>query len=190
MKHERKKPVGPFAFVLEVEFLDRLGEVVRSHQAKSVSALIRTALEQYDFADVMFVRPAQVQVAVRLPLEIRRNLKKVARTKHTSVGQLVRAAVEAYLPQLEAAVPPEQPTPAEEVAPIEHPAPAVATVAVVESLPTLELEPPPVKRLAPAPPAKKKPRSAPQKKRHPVVQKTSRPMVRQKGRSMTLKRRR
>ena len=188
MKHERKKPVGPFAFVLEVEFLDRLGEVVRSHQAKSVSALIRTALEQYDFADVMFVRPAQVQVAVRLPLEIRRNLKKVARTKHTSVGQLVRAAVEAYLPQLEAAVPPEQPTPAEEVAPIERPAPAVAAVAVVEPLPTLE--PPPVKRLAPAPPAKKKPRSAPQKKRPPVVQKTSRPMVRQKGRSMTLKRRR
>jgi len=39
---------------------------------------------------------------VRLPVEIRRQLKKTARAKHTSVGHLVRAAVEAYLPELEA----------------------------------------------------------------------------------------
>ena len=33
---------------------------------------------------------------------LRRQLKKTARSKHTSVGHLVRAAVEAYLPELEA----------------------------------------------------------------------------------------
>lgn len=92
--------------MLEVEFIDRLSEPVRDGKAKSVSEIIRTALERYDFANVVVMLPVQVQISVRLPVEIRRILKKVARSKHTSEGQLVRAAVEAYLPELEAAAPP------------------------------------------------------------------------------------
>ncbi len=93
--------VGPLAFQLEVEFLDRLTEPVRDQKAKSVSDIIRTALARYDFTNMVVVRTAQVLVSVRLPVEIRRTLKKTARAKHTSVGQLVRTAVEAYLPLLE-----------------------------------------------------------------------------------------
>ena len=93
----------PFPIQMEVAFLDRLSEPVRDGKARSVSAIIRTALEQYDFSDVLVLHPQQLQISVRLPLELRRQLKKTARTKHTSVGHLVRAAVEAYLPELEAA---------------------------------------------------------------------------------------
>ena len=85
-----------------MEFLDRLSEPVRDGKAKSVSDIIRTALGRYDFSDVLVMHPSQLQISVRLPVEIRRQLKKTARTKHTSVGHLVRAAVEAYLPELEA----------------------------------------------------------------------------------------
>jgi len=95
----------PFPITLEVEFLDRLSEPVRDGRAKSVSAIIRTALEQYDFSNIVVVRSAQLQVSVRLPAEIRKSLKKLSRAKQTSVGQLVRAAVEAYLPKLEAIAP-------------------------------------------------------------------------------------
>jgi len=95
------KSARPFPIQLEVELLDRLSEPVREGRAKSVSAIIRTALERFDFANVVVVRPAQLLISVRLPTEIRRNLKQISRTKHTSIGQLVRAAVEAYLPQLE-----------------------------------------------------------------------------------------
>jgi Arc/MetJ-type ribon-helix-helix transcriptional regulator len=98
----------PFPVTLEVEFLDRLSEPVREGRAKSVSDIIRTALAQYDFSNVVVLHPSQLQISVRLPVEIRRNLKKISRAKHTSVGQLVRAAVEAYLPQLETAVPAEK----------------------------------------------------------------------------------
>jgi predicted DNA-binding protein len=94
----------PFPVTIEVEFLDRLSEPVREGRAKSVSAIIRTALEQYDFSNVVVMRPSQLQISVRLPSEIRKNLKKISRTKHTSIGQLVRAAVEAYLPKLEKAL--------------------------------------------------------------------------------------
>ena len=97
------KTPKPFPLTMEVEFIDRLSEPVRDKKAKSVSEIIRTALERYDFANVVVMHPVQVQISVRLPVEIRRTLKKVARSKHTSEGQLVRAAVEAYLPELEAA---------------------------------------------------------------------------------------
>lgn len=96
-----KSSIGPLAITMDVEFVDRLADPVRAGKARNVSAIIRAALERYDFTDVMFLKPAQVSISVRLPLELRRALRKVARTKHTSVGQLVRAAVEAYLPLLE-----------------------------------------------------------------------------------------
>ena len=96
------KTASPFPITIEVEFLDRLSEPVRDGRAKSVSAIIRTALEQYDFSTVVVMRPSQLQISVRLPGEIRKNLRKISRTKHTSIGQLVRAAVEDYLPKLEA----------------------------------------------------------------------------------------
>jgi Arc/MetJ-type ribon-helix-helix transcriptional regulator len=96
------KAPRPFPIQMEVEFIDRLSEPVRDGKAKSVSDIIRAALGRYDFTDVLVLHPAQVQISVRLPVEIRRQLKKTARAKHTSVGHLVRAAVEAYLPELEA----------------------------------------------------------------------------------------
>jgi len=95
----------PFPVTMEVEFLDRLSEPVREGRAKSVSEIIRQALERYDFSNVVVLHPNQLQISVRLPAGIRRTLKKVSRNKHTSVGQLVRAAVEAYLPELEALAP-------------------------------------------------------------------------------------
>jgi predicted DNA-binding protein len=104
------KAPKPFPIQMEVEFLDRLSEPVRDGKAKSVSNIIRAALERYDFSDVLVIHPAQLQVSVRLTPDIRRQLKKTARAKHTSVGHLVRAAVEAYLPELEALPSPDVPT--------------------------------------------------------------------------------
>lgn len=92
--------------MLEVEFVDRLSEPVRDRKAKSVSEIIRTALARFDFSNVVVVRSPQVQISVRLPPETRRLLRKNARAKHTSEVQLIRAAVEAYLPELEAAAAP------------------------------------------------------------------------------------
>ncbi len=101
------KTPKPFPVQMEVEFLDRLSEPVRDGKAKSVSDIIRTALVRYDFSDVLVMHPAQLQISVRLPSEVRRQLKKTARAKHTSVSHLVRPAVEAYLPELEALPTPE-----------------------------------------------------------------------------------
>lgn len=92
----------PLTIQLEVEFLDRLSEPVREGKARSVSDLIRTAIERFNFENVLVAHISHLMISVRLQDEVRRTLKRVARQKHTSIGHLVRAAVEAYLPILEA----------------------------------------------------------------------------------------
>lgn len=101
---EKSDGNAPFAMMLDVEFLDRLNEPVRQGKAPSVSAVIRSALARFDFNNLLVLHPAQLQISVRLPARIRQQLKKTARAKHTTIGQLVRAAVENFLPQLEAEV--------------------------------------------------------------------------------------
>ncbi|HVU17303.1 MAG TPA: ribbon-helix-helix protein, CopG family [Candidatus Didemnitutus sp.] len=93
---------APLAIQLEVEFLDRLNEPVRDGKARSVSEIIRNALENFDFSNVVVMHPAQLQISVRLPDDVRRTLRRVAKAKHTSIGHLVRAAVESHLPKVEA----------------------------------------------------------------------------------------
>lgn len=143
----------PFPIQLEVEFLDRISEPVRDGKARSVSDIIRTALARYDFANVIVLKPAQLQISVRLPAMIRQNLRRIARTKHTSVGQLVRAAVEAYLPQLESGA----------VDQLEIP--ALPPVPAAESV----LAPPPARRKRKRRPAKKPAGKKPAAKKRPAA---------------------
>lgn len=147
------KNFRPFPIQLEVEFLDRISEPVRDGRAKSVSDIIRTALARYDFANIIVLKPAQLQISVRLPAMIRQNLKRISRTKHTSVGQLVRAAVEAYLPQLESGAVDQLEIPVVPAAPVE----SVLT-------PPVPRKRRPAKR-KPAARAKAKPRTKARKKR-------------------------
>lgn len=160
-----EKDKRPFAIQLEVEFLDRLSEPVRDGRAKSVSEIIRAALERFDFNNVVVVRPAQLLISVRLPGGIRAALKRTARAKHTSVGQLVRAAVESYLPQLEAgdSAQLEMPIPH-----VELPEPeAAAEPAAAEPAPR-SAAPAKTKRARPAARKKSRPKKSPRPKPRPV----------------------
>jgi len=149
----------PFPIQLEVEFLDRLSEPVRDGRAKSVSDIIRTALERFDFSNVVVVHAAQVAISVRLQPEIRRNLKQISRAKHTSVGQLVRAAVEAYLPQLESGAVDQLEIPAVPVPPVVE---SVLVPGARKTKPKAKKKRPAEKKPKPARPA---PRKAKAKKR-------------------------
>lgn len=98
-----KRPsTRPFPIMLEVELLDRLSEPVRDGRAKSVSAVIRDALEDFDFGNVVVVKPNLVQISVRLPQPLRATIERVSRQQHVSVVHLLRAALEAHLTRLEA----------------------------------------------------------------------------------------
>ncbi len=87
----------PFPLTLEADFLERLTERVEDGHAKSVSAVIRQALEEFDSALVPLAPPAPVTISVRLPAPVRESLRELARLRQTSIGQLVRLAVEDHL---------------------------------------------------------------------------------------------
>lgn len=91
----------PFAIMLDTDLLDRLTGVVQSGKARSVSALIRDALEPFDFDEYQVIRPSQKLISVRLPIEVRDGLKQAAETKQTTVTHLVRTALEHFLVELD-----------------------------------------------------------------------------------------
>ena len=87
--------------MLDTDLLDRLTDVVQSGKARSVSALIRDALEPFDFDEYQVIRPSQKLISVRLPIEVRDALKQSAETKQTTVSHLVRTALEHFLVELD-----------------------------------------------------------------------------------------
>lgn len=157
----------PFPMLLDVAFRARLDEAVRAGRAVSVSALIRTALEGFDPAAVVPSRPAQVALSVRLGAETREMLRAAARTQGTSIGQLVRAAVEAHLgpPVEEPPAPPPPVKPTGIVRSRTKPAPKPAPPRPVRPIAPSSAD---AARPAPAPRPKKttaKPRVRPARKR-------------------------
>lgn len=158
-----KEDNRPFPMVLEVELLDRMSEPVREGRVKSVSEIVRRALERFDFQNLVVLKRNLLQISVRLPAALRHDLLRHSRKQHTSIGHLVRAAVEAYLPELETGADRQLEMP------IETP--------LLEST---EGAPPP----APAPPKRKRPASR-RKKTSPAGKRGAR---KTRGRTMTKKR--
>lgn len=90
----------PFAMALDAELLERIRQPVVDGLARSVSALIRDALDQIEWDQVVVEKPVQEIISVRLPSDLRETLKRVADREECSVGFLVRFAVDRYLPNL------------------------------------------------------------------------------------------
>lgn len=155
----------PFAIQLDVELLDRLNEPVRAGKAPNVSALIRDALERLDVSRVVVLHPAQLLISVRLPAAKRQELRRAALRMNTSIGQLVRIAVDAYLPTLEAETTEAAEAPAQQPAP-ELPAPAaVPEVAAQPAKPRPRRKPKPTSKAKPKSKPKAKPKAAPAKRK-------------------------
>lgn len=82
---------------LDTDLLDQLSEIVAAGKARSVSALIRDALELFDLDAFTLIKPQQKMVSVRLPVEVREMLKQTATAHSTTLSHLVRTALENYL---------------------------------------------------------------------------------------------
>jgi Arc/MetJ-type ribon-helix-helix transcriptional regulator len=162
----------PFPMLLEVAFRARLEEAVRAGRAASVSALIRTALGNFDPSTVVPDRPPQVAISVRLGAEQREMLRAAAQTQGTSIGHLVRAAVEAHLGVTDE-VPPPPPPPAKPSGVVRSrskPRPKPAPPKPAPPRAVRPAAPPPARPARPAPGARPKrtvakPRARPGRKR-------------------------
>lgn len=86
---------APLTFDLPVSLISKIEHCRRGHGLKTASDVIRLALEQYDFESCKPAHDPHRQISVRISARQRASLKRYARSKRVSVGELLRFALEA-----------------------------------------------------------------------------------------------
>lgn len=85
---------APVTFDLPLELLAKIETSRKRLQLGTVSDVVRAALDRFDFAACQPEVTPHRQISVRLTSEQRKTLKRFARLKSVSVGELLRLAVE------------------------------------------------------------------------------------------------
>lgn len=92
----RSRPVSaPLTFDLPESLIAKMEAVRDSHGLKTVSELVRHAIAEFDFASCDFATDPYRQISVRVGTAQRSLLKRIARQKHASVGEVLRQAIDA-----------------------------------------------------------------------------------------------
>jgi Arc/MetJ-type ribon-helix-helix transcriptional regulator len=86
---------SPLTFEVTEEMLARLEACRRGHGYVSASAVVRAALAAFDFAGCRPAKAKHRQLSVRVSAEQRALLRRHARLKRVSVGELLRLALAA-----------------------------------------------------------------------------------------------
>lgn len=87
-------PSAPLTFDLPVSLISKIEACRRGHALKTASEVIRMAIDAYDFDGYKPARDPHRQISVRISGRQRATLKRYARTKRASVGELLRLALE------------------------------------------------------------------------------------------------
>jgi hypothetical protein len=85
---------APLTFDLSLSLIGKIDSLRRKHGLKTASEVVRHAIDAYDFEACAPVRDPHRQVSVRLTSAQRAMLKRYARKKDVSVGELLRFALE------------------------------------------------------------------------------------------------
>jgi Arc/MetJ-type ribon-helix-helix transcriptional regulator len=94
MAKTNRKPSAPLTFDLPESLIERIETVRRGHGFKTASEVVRTAIAGYDFDRAEPSRDPHRQISVRITPDQRATLKRYARQKDASVGELLRLALE------------------------------------------------------------------------------------------------
>ena len=88
-----KKSATPVTFDLPLDLLAKIEVCRKNIGVESASAVIRAALDRFDFVGCHPVTTPHRQISVRLTAEQRTALKRYAKIKDVSVGVLLRMAL-------------------------------------------------------------------------------------------------
>jgi len=97
MAKKSRKPSAPLTFDLPESLISRIETCRRGHGFKTASEVVRTAIAGYDFDACKPSRDPHRQISVRITSDQRTMLKRYARQKDASIGELLRLALE-FLP--------------------------------------------------------------------------------------------
>ena len=94
MAKKHRKISAPLTFDLPVSLIARIDACRRGHGFKTASEVVRLAIGSYDFEGCKPARDPHRQISVRVTADQRAMLKRYARVKDASVGELLRLALE------------------------------------------------------------------------------------------------
>ncbi len=92
---------SPLTFDLPLSLLDKIETQRKRLGLASTSEVVRHALAEFDLAKFESSTEARRQISVRLPASDKASLAKVAKKQQVSLGEILRAAVDA-LPEKKA----------------------------------------------------------------------------------------
>jgi len=85
---------APLTFDLPLSLITRIEAIRRGRALKSASEVVRLAIELCDFDDCELDHDPRRQISVRITARQRATLKRYARKKRASVGELLRQALD------------------------------------------------------------------------------------------------
>jgi Arc/MetJ-type ribon-helix-helix transcriptional regulator len=85
---------APLTFDLPTSLIARIENGRRRYGLKNASEVVRLAIDKFDFEGCRPARDPHRQISVRLGASQRAMLKRYARKKNASVGELLRFALE------------------------------------------------------------------------------------------------
>ena len=86
---------APLTFDLPISLIAKIESHRRRYKLKTASEVVRLAIDEFDFEGCRPARDPHRQVSVRLGTNQRAMLKRYARKKNASVGELLRFALDA-----------------------------------------------------------------------------------------------
>jgi hypothetical protein len=85
---------APLTFDLPLSLISKIESCRRGHSLKTASEVIRHAIDSYDFDGYKPAPDPHRQISVRISGKQRATLRRFAKVKHASVGELLRLALE------------------------------------------------------------------------------------------------
>ncbi|MBS0631441.1 MAG: CopG family transcriptional regulator [Verrucomicrobia bacterium] len=95
MSKTAKKISAPLTFDLPLSLIDKIQARQKSLGLATASEVVRLAMDQFDFERCIPPSEPHRQISVRMNPKQRATLKRHAKSKNTSVGELLRLAIDA-----------------------------------------------------------------------------------------------
>ncbi|MSU66026.1 MAG: CopG family transcriptional regulator [Opitutus sp.] len=94
MAAAKKKTSAPLTFDLPESLIAKIARTRKRRGLGSASEVVRLALAGFDFAKFNPARDPHSQISVRIAGDLRAQLRRTVRLKDSSMGELIRAALE------------------------------------------------------------------------------------------------
>ena len=95
MPSAKRKTSAPLTFDLPESLVAKIARTRRKHHLATASEVVRLALSRFDLESFEPERDPHMQISVRIAGEARVALRRAAKRKTASIGELIRAALEA-----------------------------------------------------------------------------------------------